>query len=863
MKRLLFLLCIFSVFNAGNLWAQISAGTSVSRAPQDEAISYLHPKEYIIGGVKISGTQYLDKDVLITISKLVVGNRILVPGEETTNAVHNLWIQGLFDDVALVAEAIKGDSIFFDIQVVERPRLTRIDIEGLNKTQTEEIKKRLNDNAGKIINENLMNTTRGTIQRYLGEKGFLYPSIEISQVKDSTEVNNQILKVQVDRNKKVKIHSIDFTGNEAFSDRRLAKFLKKIKPRYWWNIFPGKFSYDKYEEAKKAMLAKLHERGYRDAVILSDSVSKYNAKGVDIDIEIHEGPQYYFGDIQWAGNAKYSDTVLTAVLGIKKGDIFSEQKLMEKLYGGASQSERDVSALYMNDGYLAFSVDPVQTKVYNDTIDLELRMYEGQQYTVNKVFVTGNDVTNDRVLLREIQTLPGRKFSKDQVMMTLRRINQLKFFDEQKTDVQPHPNHANGTVDMEYLVTEKPSDQVELSGGFGQRQIIGTLGLSFNNFSTRNLFTKGAWKPLPRGDGQMLSLRGQTSGKQYQSYSFSFSDPWLGGKKPIYFGVSAYTSSSNYGINPWTGRRYEGLADEDVQRIKMNGVSVTLGKQLRWPDNFFQISYSANFQQYKLQNWYNFIFDTGTAYNINLTQEISRKSLDAYIYPTSGSHIRFTVQATPPYSLFNNINYPTASKQERYRWTEYHKWKFDSQWFQRITGKLVLKAQAQFGFLGSYSSATGDPAFERFKLGGDGMQGFQFLQGSEIIAMRGYNNGYVIPESTKSDNITTAINSGSPLYAKYQLELRHPVMLNDQASVFVLGFVEAGNTWNNFKEFNPFHVRRSAGVGARVYLPIFGMLGIDYGYGFDPIPMPNNPNFRGEWRQNFTFSITQDIGGFN
>lgn len=853
MKQLLFIFCFVFLGSAVSL-AQITLPTTTNRSPLQEDFSYLRPQEYVIGGVKVTGTEYLDKEVLITISKLNVGNRIEVPGEAISTAIKNLWAQGLFDDVAVNIESVDGDNIFFDIVVVERPRLTRIDINGLSNSQTKDINARVNESSGKIVNENLLRTTKGTIERYLAEKGYFYPEITMTQVQDSIEANNQILVVEVDRNSKVKVNSINFEGNNVFSDKRLAKFMKKVKARTWWRFWgPGKFTNEKYDEGKQNLIAKVHDEGYRDARIISDTVRKVSDKHVEIDIEVYEGPRYYFGDIKWSGNAKYSDTILNTVLGLKKGDVFSEEKLITKLYG-PSRSGNEISTLYMNDGYLTFNVDPVQTRIYGDTIDMELRIYEGPQYTVSKVTVKGNDVTNDRVILREIVNKPGQKFSKSLVMQTVQQIAQLGNFDETKTNPVPIPNELEGTVDMQYNVVEKPSDQIELSGGFGGNRIIGTLGLTFNNFSTRRLFEKGAWKPLPRGDGQKLSLRGQTNGKQYQSYSFSFSEPWLGGKKPIYFGLSAFTSSSSYGYNPWTGE--QSVPDEDMQRIRMNGFTVSLGKRLKWPDNYFRLNYSANIQQYKLQNWRGYLFETGTSYNFNITQEISRNSLDALIYPTSGTNLRFTVQATPPYSIFNNTNYLTASDTEKYRWTEYHKWKFDSQWYQRLSGKLVLKAQAQFGFLGTYSSVTGQPAFERFKLGGDGMQGFDFIQGSEIIAMRGYANGYIIPEGSDP---RIAQNSGSPIYTKYQLELRHPLMLNDQATVFGMVFAEAGNTWNSFKDFNPFQVRRTLGVGARVYLPIFGMLGIDYGYGFDPIPGVAES----QWRQNFTFSIQQNIGGFN
>ncbi|GEM66225.1 outer membrane protein assembly factor [Sphingobacterium faecium NBRC 15299] len=855
MKRILIVILFLACTQPQFAQAQVN-GTAINLNDPNQ-ISYLSPKDYIIGGVTVSGTQHLDNNVLITISKLVVGQYIEVPSEATSNVVKVMMAQGLFDDVQLWSEKIEGETIFLNIRVVERPRLTRIDIKGLSKSQTEEVRKRLNDNAGKVVNENLINTTRNTIQRFLREKAYLYPEIKISTEKDSAQANNEILIADVDRKNKVRVKKITFTGNKEFTQKQLRKNLKGVKQKAWFRIFgPGKFKEEKYKEAKETLVSKMQNKGFRDAEIIQDSVIKVDDKNVLVNIDVYEGPKYYVGNIKWSGNAKYTDTVLNRILGIRKGDIFSEEKLNTKLLGGGRNSD-DISSLYMNDGYLTFSIDPEQTRIYNDTIDLNLRVYEGAQYTINNVLIKGNDVTNDRVVLRSIRTKPGQKFSKEAIMTSVREIAQLGNFDEQKTNPVPtNLNHAEGTVDILYNVAEKPSDQVELSGGYGAGQIIGTLGLTFNNFSTSNLFNKSSWKPLPRGDGQKLSIRGQTSGKRYQSYSFSFTEPWLGGKKPIYFGLSAYTSSSSYGgFNYYTGEQT--VKDSELNRIWMTGVTATLGKRLQWPDNWFQANTSLSFQRYKLQNYANyFLFDNGTAYNINLTQEFSRNTIDAPIYPTSGSNLKFSVQVTPPYSLFNNINYETAENNVKYKWTEYHKWKFDSQWYAKIAGKLVFKAQAQFGFLGSYSNKTGISTFERFKVGGDGMQGFDFLQGSEIIAMRGYANGVIIPEGTQNVNI--ARNSGSPIYTKYQMELRHPVMLNEQATVFVLAFAEAGNTWNKFSEYNPFKVRRSAGVGARIFLPIFGMLGIDYGHAFDPIPgLPSST-----WKQNFTFSIMQNMGGF-
>lgn len=847
MKRIyqliLLLLCGFPAV------AQITRPPATQQATPSLKVSgtdldYFNPREYIIGGTTLSGTKYLDKDVIITLSKLIKGERVTLPGDATSNAIKTLWANGLFDDIQINITKIEADSVFFDIQVVERPRLSSFELKGISKSQNTDILERLNSKSGKsIINENLYNSTSATVKKYLSDKGYFFTDVKFETKDDPNAENSQILQVNIDRGRKVKVRKINFTGNKEFTDAKLRKFLKKTHQQAFYKIFgSGKFNKEKYEEDKLALVEKMQDKGFRDAVIIRDSVYQYSDKAVAIDIEVFEGNKYYFGNINWAGNAKYSTEYLEKVLGIEKGDVFSELKLEKKLRGDGNSD--DVSSIYLNDGYLTFNVDPVQTKIYSDTVDLEMRIYEGPQYTNNKITVKGNTITNDRVVLREIRTKPGEKFSKEQLIRTVREIGQLGNFDESKTVPTPKPNPADGTVDIEYTVEEKPSDQIELSGGFGGGRVIGTLGLTFNNFSLRNIFNGKAYRPLPKGDGQKLSLRGQTNGSYYQSYSFSFSEPWLGGKKPVSFGLSAFTSSQKYRLNI-----------NENQSIRMNGVTVSLGRRLNWPDNYFQLSHSINAQQYILENYEGFLFRTGTSYNFNLTQELSRDSRDSPIFPTGGSYFRFTIQATPPYSLLNNTNYATASDKERYKFTEYHKWKFESQWFQRITGKLVLKAQAQFGFLGSYNSAVGQSPFERFKLGGDGMQGFDFLQGSELIAMRGYSNNSVIPVGADR---TRATQSGSPIFNKYVLELRYPVIASQSATAFLVTFAEGGNTWDKFSDFNPFNIRRSVGVGAKIFLPIFGLLGIDYGYGFDKIPGIPDAN-----KGQFHFSIAQQLGGFN
>lgn len=841
------LIFIYLVIASTSVMAQIGGPVGAGRRVSSDGPSYLNPKEYTVGGITITGTKYLINDVLIAISKLSVGQHIMVPGEATSTAVKTLWEQNLFDDVKLNITQIKGDSIFFEIAVVERPRLTKINILGVSKGQVTELMKKLEDTKGKVINENLYNTTTNIIKKHYNDKGYLFTEVDIKERQDTAEANNKILDVTVHKHSKVKVNSITFEGNENFKDSQLKKFMKKTHERAFYKVFgSGKYLNDKYEEDKTTVVSKMQDKGYRDASILSDTVLRHDNKSMDITIHLNEGNKYYFGNITWAGNAIYTTEYLNKLLAIQKGDVFSEENLDKRLH--SSPNSDDISTLYLDNGYLTFNIDPIQTKIYGDTVDIELRLIEGPQYTVNKVILKGNDITNDKVVMREIRTKPGDKFSKNDIVRTTREIAQLGNFDEQKTNVNPIPNPADGTVDIEYTVQEKPSDQVELSGGFGGGRVIGTLGLTFNNFAARNLFNLKEWKPLPKGDGQKLSLRGQTNGKQYQSYSFSFSEPWFGGKQKVYFGISAFTSLQS-------NQFYKQIADEDLQRIRLNGVTFSLGKQLKWPDDWFALNYSLNLQQYKLKNYPGFLFSTGTSYNFNITQELSRNSLDGSpVFPKNGSNIKFTVQLTPPYSLINNINYATATDKTKYRFTEYNKWKFEAQWYQRIYGNLILKAQTQFGFLGQYNKAAGQSAFERFKLGGDGMQGFDYLQGSEVIAMRGYNNNTVIPVGSNPD---IAQKSGSPIFNKYILELRHPVINSQQAQVFALAFAEGGNTWDRFRDFAPFNIRRSVGVGARIYLAIFGLMGIDYGYGFDKIPGLPDAN-----KGQFHFSISQSLGGF-
>jgi outer membrane protein insertion porin family len=849
MNKLLFTI-FFAIISTVTLAQVNQQRPSLQKSIPADSLSYLNPRDYIIGGITVTGTKYLDKDVLVQISKLSKGDRINIPGEQNAAVVKRMYDQGLFDDVQLYITKINLDTVYLEIAVTERPRLSRLHITGIRKGEVEDLQKKLSDKNSKIVNENLLSTTTAIIKKHFNEKGFLNTTVDIKQRKDPGDANSMILDVAVDKKQKVRINKVIFEGNTAFSSKKLRKYLKKTRERRWYNLFGSKkFLQEKYNDDKQNLVEKMQDKGYRDAEIVKDSVWKNDEQTVNVKIKVYEGHKYYFGNVKWSGNARYPDELLNKLLRIKKGDVFSEEELNKRLQGPTPNND-DVSTLYLDGGYLTYNADPVQTKIYNDTVDLDIRIYEGPQYTINRVDVKGNDVTNDKVVRREIRVKPGQKFNKELLIRSTREIGQLGNFDEQKTEPKPtNINPADGTVDIIFNVVEKPSDQIELSGGFGGGQIVGTLGLTFNNFSLKNIFHFKDYKPLPKGDGQKLSLRGQSSGRTYQNYSFTFSEPWLGGKKPIFFALSAYTQLSSTG-------QYYPKSDPRYNNLRINGVGVTLGKRLNWPDNYFQINYSLNFDHYNLDNYPGYIFQNGTSFNIKLTQEITRNSLDAPIFPTQGSNIKFTIQGTPPYSMWNGVNYKIATPEQVYHFVEYYKVKWDAQWFQKIVGKLVLMSQVRFGFLGEYNSFVPASPFERFKLGGDGMQSYQFLQGSDIIGLRGYQNFSIIPVGTNYNENT---NPGSTIYNKYTFELRHPIIASQSATIFALVFAEGGNVWNNFDQFNPFNVRRSVGVGARIFLPIFGLLGLDYGYGFDKIPGIPDAN-----RGQFHFSISQSLsGGFN
>jgi outer membrane protein insertion porin family len=836
------------------LFIQISkAQITVGETPV--VVDYSSPQEYEIGGITVSGGNHLDPHVLTLLSGLSVGEKVKVPGEKFSGAIENLWKQGLFEDVKITTTKIQGNLIFINIDVLERPRLLKFALKGMTKSEADDIREKIKLIKGKVLTDALISSTKVKIKEFFVNKGYLDVKVDITEEKDSKIDNGVVLMINVKKGSKVKIKEINLIGSTSIETWKLRRAFKETKRKRWWNPFnSAKFDEDNYQKDLKSLIAKYNEKGFRDAKIIRDTIYRSESNRMNIDIYIDEGHRYFFRNISWVGNSKYSSKELSNTLGIKKGDIYDQSQLDAKLF--MNPNGNDISSLYMDDGYLFFNVSPVEIMVTDDSIDLEMRVYEGKQATVNKITVVGNTKTNDRVIMREIRTKPGQLFRRSDIIRTQRELSQLGYFDPEKMNVVPTPNPANGTVDIEYTVEEKPSDQIELSGGYGGGRIVGTLGISFNNFSSRNFFKKDAWRPLPSGDGQRLSVRAQSNGLFFQSYNISFTEPWLGGKKPNSLSVTAYYSIQSNGqtkmIKDGNGEK---VTNPSRQSLDIFGVSVGLGKRLKKPDDYFTLYQELNYQYYTLNKFSSiFSFSEGYSNNIYYKASIQRNSIDKPIFETRGSQLSLTGQFTPPYSLFNNKDYtsPLMTDQDRFKFVEYQKYKFTAKFFTPITNKkgaegkearnLILKTSAGFGFLTSYNSKVGTAPFERFYLGGSGLTGFA-LDGREIIALRGYDDQSVSP------------TTGSAFITKYSMELRFPITLNPQATIFVLGFAEAGNSWSKAKEFDPFNVKRSTGLGVRVFLPMFGLLGFDYGWRMDDIP--NRPTMA---KGQFHFTIGAAIG---
>ena len=805
MKKLRLIHLLFLLISS-SISAQINLRNSI------ENVSYEKPVEYEIAGITIQGITNLDKNAIITLSGLTVGDKIMIPGEEISKAITKLWAQNLFADIQIQVSKILGTNIFLDIVLQELPRLSKFGFKGGSKSEVEKIREKVELVRGKIVNDNLINNTKHVVKEYFTEKGFLNANVSITQITDTAEVANVILEINIDKGEKIKINEINFKGVTKFKIKKLKRQLKDTKEKSFFRIFKtSKFLDEAFETDLQSIVALYNEKGYRDARIVKKEIVNVSDKLISINLTIEEGLQYHFRDISWLGNTKYDSDYLDQLLGINSGDIYDQKMMNDRLQ--MSMSGTDISSLYMDDGYLFFNIDPIEILAEKDSIDFEIRIYEGKQATINKVSVTGNTKTNEHVIMREIRTKPGELFRRSDVIRSQEEINRLNYFNPQTLGVTPKPDPQTGNVDIEYTVEEKPSDQIELQGGWGAGRVVGTFGLTFNNFSLRNFFNKETWSPLPSGDGQRISLRASSNGSFFQNYSFSFTEPWLGGNKPNSLSFTIYQSIQNYST------------PTVENRMDITGINLGLGKRLRWPDDYFSTNQSISFQQYKLTNRQLVPgFSDGTSKNITFKSVVSRSSIFDPIFPKAGSQFTLTGHFTPPYSLFNDKDYSSMELAEKYEWLEYFKVKFSSTWYTNPFANLVIKANSEFGFLNSYNKDVGLPPFERFYVGGDGLTGFA-MDGREVIGLRGYAN------QTVSQHLT----AGGSIYSKYYLEMRYPLSLDPSATVYATAFAEAGNAWDSFDKFNPFEVKRSLGFGIRIFMPMFGLLGVDFGHGYDPL----------------------------
>jgi outer membrane protein insertion porin family len=829
-RKYSFLLFLLLAFAPIVLWAQST----------ESPAAYTEPKEYEIGGVRVTGVQFSDENALVNIAGFKVGDKIRFPGTDIPKAMKALWKLKLFTDVKIFKEKTIGEVIFLEIAVQERPRYTKHSFKNLKKNQHDDVNAIINKlmNKGTIVTENTKAEVKAAIVKHFVDKGFLDADVVIKEQPDKTAVNAVQLIFEVKKNSRVKIKDIAFEGNANVKTRKLWKQMDKTKRKA--KLFASsKFIEKEYEDDKKKIIKYYNKIGYRDARIIDDSIWRNQGKGpLKLKLKINEGQRYYFRSLTWKGNSIYDNTLLDNVLGIKKGDVYNQELLENRLR--YSQDSRDISSLYMDNGYLFFNVDPTEVAIDKDSIDLELRIFEGPQATIDRVTIKGNDRTHEHVIRRELRTKPGEKFSRSDIIRSQREIVNLGYFNQEKLGINTPVNAQRGTVDIEYTVEEKPSDQLELSAGWGGlgRGVIGTLGVSFNNFSARNILHRETWSPLPQGDGQKFSIRGQTNGKYFQSYNLAFTEPWLGGKKPTSFTVSASHSAINYGA----------FSNVVSNKITQNGINLAIGTRLKKPDDNFVYRAEADIRNMNLVKWTGgggvgqFQVSDGAYNNFSLRQTIARSSINDPLFPREGSNFQLTVMLTPPYSMFrkDTVNYNNWSVADKYKWVEYHKWRFNAEWYTTLVGKLVLKSSMKLGLLGSYNKKLGLTPFERYNFGGNGLNNQQVgIIGRDIISSRGYQPTDI------AGNYQDGNQYGAAVFNKMALELRYPISLNPQSTIFVLGFVEGGNAYRSIKEFNPFELRRSAGLGLRVFLPMFGLLGFDYGIGFDRTNLETNLKDRG------------------
>jgi len=783
--------------------------------------TFMKENSYELGGISVKGLKKFEEQTVKVFTGLKVGQEIKLPGDKLTSAIKKLYETKQFSNVEVYISKIDGNVAYLEFEIEELPQLNNVTITGVKKNKAKDLQSDAELKKGAMVTDNLIVTTKNYFKKKYQEKGFLKTKVTLNTRPDSSQVNTVNMLVNIDKGEKIKIKNITFEGNDAFSQKKLRKALKNTKKKMIGRFWKGsKYIDANFKEDLENIVTTYSEKGFRDARVLDHSMTWNDDNTLNLNIKVEEGKKYLFGNIQFLGNSKYTDDVLQKILRIEKGDTYNGKVLKERVTGDGTPNSEDISTLYQNNGYLFSRVLPVETRVNNDSIDVEIRIYEDEPTKIKKVTVNGNDRTNDHVVYREIRTKPGYLYSKSDIIRTIREIGQLGFFDAESITPDINPNYQDKTVDIDYTVAEKGGSQIELQGGYGGGSFIGTLGLSFNNFSVRNLFNKKAYKPLPTGDGQSLSLRLQKS-RYYTTSSFSFTEPWLGGKKPKSLSFSIY-NSKQFRYNYLTNK-----VDKD-QRLNIIGASIGLGQRLKWPDNYFTLSQSISYQLYDLKEYGmaigNLTLSNGNLNNLAYNLTFARSSAGANpVFPTYGSDFSIGAKLTFPYSLVNDKDYSTMELSEKYKWLEYYKVSFKGKWYTALTKDLVVMTNTEFGILGNYNKELGDSPFERYFVGGDGMASYQ-LDGRETIALRGYENGRL-----------SSIDGGT-VYNKFQLELRYPITLKPSASIYALGFLEAGNSYDGFKNFNPFQLKRSAGLGLRIFMPAFGLLGIDFAHGFDPLP---------------------------
>ena len=803
--------------------AQIDSTAQVRNAPM---LDYEHPKQYIINKVKVSGIKYLDPEVVASMSGLTKGDTIMIPSDYLSSTLKTMWNQRIYSDVQILTEPV-GDSVNIEIVLRERPRVYDWKIEGVRKGQMSELLETLKLKKGSELSDFVLNRSKDAIRKHFAEKGFYNADVSVRLENDTTLENVVNVFFVVDRKNRVKIGKIDFEGNTALSDRQLRRSFKKTHQKSI-NIFKGaKYKEKDYEEDKENLIDFYNSRGYRNATILSDSVYRINDKRLGIALKVDEGNKFYYRNVSWTGNSVYETRQLNDMLGISKGETYDKKTLHKRLGIGKHADYEDmssISSLYQNNGYLFSSIDPGEVVVGEDSIDINVKIFEGKQAKINEVKISGNHRVNDRVIRRELYVRPGELYNRALLMQTIRQLNQMQHFDPEKTSpgIDLVPN-SNELVDISFPLEEVASDKFEISGGWGSNMFVGSVGVQLNNVSLKNFFKGSEWRPYPHGQNQQLAIRGQTNGSYYKAISLNFTEPWLGGKKPNSLTVGLYYSDETDAYYAWqSGNRH----------FRTIGVSVGIGRRLSWPDRYFTIYNEISYQAYNLKDWSSFLVTNGTSNIFALKTVLARNSVDSPIYPRTGSEFSLSLTLTPPYSLFQkNVDYadPNLPDYKRYKWIEYHKWQFKAQWYYPLTNnnKLVLMARAEMGYLGSYNKNKPSP-FEGFDVGGDGMSGYN-VYGVEIVGLRGYENSALTPYTYTADGRADYARA----YNKYTMEIRYPFILKPSSTIYGLVFAEGGNAFKSWKEFDPFLIKRSIGVGARIYLPIVGMLGIDWGYGFD------------------------------